>query len=599
MNNTLSQVIFGIGIVLAIAAVAAIFINSFASNNSSLVTNQVSSSSKSSSNNNTTDSGPASPGQSSNSSDTSSTSITINQGSAAQQVSQYYSPNPSHVEHDSKVTWTNNDITMHTATALDGSFDTGLIQPGSSASIETSNTGAIAYKCTLHPWMTGTIDVSSSGSNNGTSSASQASAPPPSPLPSSSNPVTNNNSALSNQQENALPKLNDTNLNVEPVVSGLNEPTTMEFLGPNDFLVLQKSGTVIRVTDGVISSKPLLNVTVPTGITQGMLGIEMVNGTSPDTRTVFLYYTEGVRNTTGQQNQTGEEIQTVGNKVYRYELINGTLTNPQLLLSLPAKQGYMDNGGYLRIGPDGHLYMTVGAITADSVSAVQTLTQNFVNGTPVDGRAGILRMTLDGDPVLNGTGHGLLGNTFPLNLYYGYGLKDSFGIDFDPITGNLWDAEPGRFISDEINLIRAGFNGGFETIQGQSVYVPAAPTGLVNFNGTGKYSDPEFVWTEKIVPVGLKFLNSDKLGVKYQNDLFVGSFLNGNIYHFDLTEDRIQLVVPQSFINNQMATWNSTGSDDITFGSGFGGISSMHVGPDGLLYVISFSNGVIYKISAT
>jgi glucose/arabinose dehydrogenase len=166
------------------------------------------------------------------------------------------------------------------------------------------------------------------------------------------------------------------------------------------------------------------------------------------------------------------------------------------------------------------------------------LTQNFVNGTPVDGRAGILRMTQNGSPVVDNKQHGLLGDNYPLNLYYGYGLKNSFGIDFDPVTGNLWDAEPGRIINDKINLIEPGFNGGFEALQGPSVYSPAAPTDLVSFNGLGKYQDPEFVWTEKVVPVGLKFLTTNKLGEKYQNYIFVGSFLNGNIYHFDLTENR-------------------------------------------------------------
>jgi len=153
-----------------------------------------------------------------------------------------------------------------------------------------------------------------------------------------------------------------------------------------------------------------------------------------------------------------------------------------------------------------------------------------------------------------------------------------------------------RFINDEINRIEPGFNGGFEAIQGQSIYVPAAVSNLVNFNGSGKYSDPEFVWTQKVVPVGLTFLTSDKLGSQYENDMFVGSFLNGNIYHFDLTDDRKNLVIPQSFVYKQMATWNSTGSEDITFGKGFGSVSSLHVGPDGYLYVVSIMDGVIYKI---
>lgn len=591
MNNTLSQVIFGIGIVLAISAIVAIFVNSFASDNSNLG-NSVKPSSAENSNSTAIYTGASTNSETgSNVSKSTLNSIMINQGSAAQQVSQYYTPNPSEVKPKSKVTWTNNDITMHTATALDGSFDTGLIQPGSSASIDVSKTGDIPYKCSLHPWMTGILKVSATGVNNNTTAMSVVSSQVSLQIASNESETSDKNTDTS-----TFPTVNDTNLKVESVVAGLKEPTNMAFLGPEDFLVLQKGGTVVRVTDGIISETPLLNVTVPTGITQGMLGIAISNNSaSNDTKTVFLYYTEVSNNATNQHNQTNQ-IQTLGNKVYKYDLVNGTLKNPKLLLTLPAKQGYMDNGGYLRIGPDDNLYMTVGAITADSVSAVQTLTQNFVNGTAVDGRAGILRMTLNGTPVLNNIGDGLLGNTFPLNLYFGYGLKDSFGIDFDPVTGILWDAEPGRFINDEVNLIKPGFNGGFETIQGPSTYVPAAPTGLVDFNGTGIYRDPEFVWTQKVVPVGLKFLNSDKLGPNYQNDMFIGSFLNGHIYHFDLTKDRNHLIVPSSFNYKQMATWNATGSDEITFGSGFGGISSIHVGPDGFLYVISFTNGEIYKI---
>jgi aldose sugar dehydrogenase len=48
-------------------------------------------------------------------------------------------------------------------------------------------------------------------------------------------------------------------------------------------------------------------------------------------------------------------------------------------------------------------------------------------------RAGILRITQDGKPV----GEGILGNTYPLNLYYAYGIRSSFGMDFDPVSGNM------------------------------------------------------------------------------------------------------------------------------------------------------------------
>ena len=38
---------------------------------------------------------------------------------------------------------------------------------------------------------------------------------------------------------------------------------------------------------------------------------------------------------------------------------------------------------------------------------------------------------------------GIIGDSYPLNLYYAYGIRNSFGIDFDPVTGKLWETENG------------------------------------------------------------------------------------------------------------------------------------------------------------
>jgi aldose sugar dehydrogenase len=62
--------------------------------------------------------------------------------------------------------------------------------------------------------------------------------------------------------------------------------------------------------------------------------------------------------------------------------------------------------------------------------------------------------------------------------------------------------------------------------------------GLFAFNGNGKYSPPEFTWSHSVGPSALKFLDSDKLGKLYKNDMFVGDFNDGNIYHFELNEKR-------------------------------------------------------------
>ena len=69
---------------------------------------------------------------------------------------------------------------------------------------------------------------------------------------------------------------------------------------------------------------------------------------------------------------------------------------------------------------------------------------------------------------------------------------------------------------------------------------------------------PEFTWKQTVGVTSIKFLDSDKLGKDYQNDMFVGDFNNGNLYHFDLSEDRNQLLLngplKDKIANNQDRT---------------------------------------------
>ena len=87
---------------------------------------------------------------------------------------------------------------------------------------------------------------------------------------------------------------------------------------------------------------------------------------------------------------------------------------------------------------------------------------NNKTGKEPDGSGGILRISSDGEPM----GNGVLSNMYPLNLYYAYGIRECFGMDFDPISGTLWDTENGANWGDEINLVTEGFNGGWSKVQG-------------------------------------------------------------------------------------------------------------------------------------
>ena len=73
-----------------------------------------------------------------------------------------FSPQKVTVSVGDTVTWTNNDATGHTASANDGSFATGTIQSGQSATVTFTKAGTFPYHCAIHPSMTGTVVVRSS-----------------------------------------------------------------------------------------------------------------------------------------------------------------------------------------------------------------------------------------------------------------------------------------------------------------------------------------------------------------------------------------------------------------------------------------------------
>jgi aldose sugar dehydrogenase len=402
--------------------------------------------------------------------------------------------------------------------------------------------------------------------------------------------------------------LYDPNLKIELVTAGLDFPTTMAFLGPNDFLILEKNtGNVKRFVNGTLNEKPLLHVTPSIKDERGLLGIAISKKNKNDynnvlhvqnkniSHNVFLYYIickDILKNTDCQ------------NAIYRYDLDNknNVLINPKFLVGVPSFPDPSHIGGIIDIGPDENLYVTVGNFqNTIPIKIYKTRTQNYEDGEAVDGRAGILRLTQDGYPVLNADGTGILGKNYPLNIYYAYGIRNSFGIDFDPVTGKLWDTENGPQFGDEINMVEPGFNSGSDKVygiweanefgdrlknkKGESVVVGNNPANLVNFEGKGHYNPPEFIWVKTIAPTGLLFLNSDKLGSNYKNDMFVGSADGGRIFHFDLNNKRDGLVLKGN-LTDKIAI-DKTDFADILFAEGFSIITDLKQGPDGYPYVVS------------
>jgi glucose/arabinose dehydrogenase len=413
--------------------------------------------------------------------------------------------------------------------------------------------------------------------------------------------------------------LKDNGYMLEPIFNGLKFPTSMAFLGPDDILVLEKNdGTVRRVVNGTMLPEPVLDVNVANTNERGMLGIAISkpNDNNNNDKTdiyrptyVFLYYTEAqtmvddedlayenssnaTTNSTpaiANTDTTQAMEQPLGNRLYRYEFINGKLMNPKLLLDLPALPGPSRNGGAVAIGPDNNVYVTVGDLMTRNGNN-STTAANIIGASDPDGRSGILRVTQDGEIV----GTGILGEEHPINKYYAYGIRNSFGIDFDPVTGKLWDTEDDPTSDGELNLVEPGFNSGWKKIQGMeitardanSAQIATEPDGLVTFNGTGKYSSPELVWNYSAAATALKFMNSDQYGEQYKNDLVVAEYNQRNIYNFDLNQNRTEVMINSSSLEGKIIQ-NRNELEDSIFIKTPGGITDMELGPDGYLYILS------------
>jgi glucose/arabinose dehydrogenase len=401
---------------------------------------------------------------------------------------------------------------------------------------------------------------------------------------------------ITHNRPSPSPDINDPNLQVEEVFEGLELPTSMAFLGEDDILVTEKdSGRVQRIVDGEMQEEPVIDVEVANNDERGLLGIDISNTNGIGQQYVFLYFTESGGGEDGDD--WSEGTPPAGTRLYRYNIVPGIgedaqvqLASETLLLDLPGTPGPRYHGGPVAIGPDNNVYVVIG-----TVDHHETQAQNIEDGPEPDGTSGVMRITQEGEAE---DIQGIISDETPLNLYYAYGIRQSFGMEFDPVTGNLWDTENGPNEYDELNLVEPGFNSGWREVSGLAERAGDLDIeeDLVDFDGRGSYSDPEFTWQQTVAPTGLDFLDSSALGATYQNDLFVGDYNNGNLYHFDLNGDRTQLVLGGDLADRAMDPGDEV--DDILFGTGFGGITDVEVGPDGYLYVLTFQDddGSIFRI---
>ena len=354
------------------------------------------------------------------------------------------------------------------------------------------------------------------------------------------------------------PTLNVEDLIVEKYVSDLCcMVTTMTFVG-DDILFLQKTdGQVRLIQNGTLQLEPVLDVNVDSVGEKGMLGITSVGSS------VYLYFTES-------EKDGGDAL---GNRIYKYDWNGEELINPTLLEELPSNVSH--NGGAMVAGLDDQVYAVIG----------DTLRYSLLQNKPIE--------WLD-DSEIDFKDNGVILELETEKSYFAMGIRNSFGLAIDPVTGNLWATENGDDDFDEINLVPEKFNSGWIVIMG-----PATEAELAELPGYEDYvyDDPEFTWEKVVAPTGLSFTQFHEIDT-YDNSLFVGDCNTGNLYRFELNENRDGFEFSSTFLQDNVVNKNET-MDEIIIGTGFGCVTDIERGPDGFLYVVSLSQGTIYRILPT
>ena len=375
---------------------------------------------------------------------------------------------------------------------------------------------------------------------------------------------------LQNNLLYAQPTLKDPNLQVESFVSGLASPTSMLFLDENNILVLEKDGNVRLVGNGVLQDQPLVSLSVDNKNERGLLGVERIG------ESIFLYAT--VRD--------GEVI----NRIYKYSLGPGAeLSNEEAFMDLPGTPATNHQGGKLAVSKDGYLYSVTGELQRNGKD------QNIVDGPDPDFSGAILKTNPnDGSAAPNNPFQGD-NPSDPINWYQAYGIRNSFGLGVDPVSGTLWDTENGEKSYDEINLVSPGFNSGWKLVMGPISDSGVDESDLVTIPNSN-YKDPILSFVDSFGITDIEFLNSDKLGTEYSNNAFVGDLAYGNLYRFQLNVERTDFNLDAPGLDDRVVD-NDEELDSILFAQGFAGVTDIKTGPDGLLYVLSFDDGTIYRIS--
>ncbi|MBD2534327.1 PQQ-dependent sugar dehydrogenase [Nostoc flagelliforme FACHB-838] len=317
------------------------------------------------------------------------------------------------------------------------------------------------------------------------------------------------------------------NLRVEEVVTGLEVPWGIAFLPNQDMLVTERPGRVRIVRDGKLVQKPVATIDVTDSGEDGLLGIA-THPNFADNRFFYVYYTA---------DRNGSQV----NRVERWQLSNNGLSASRdrvILDNIPVAQYH--NGGRIRFGPDGMLYIGTG----DAGEPQSSQDINSLAGK-------ILRVTPNGEIPPD--------NPFEKSPVYITGIRNTQGFDWaDKSTLWVTDHGPsgdlGRRGHDEVSVAKAGDNLGWPTI-----YRCESQEGLVT---------PSIVWREALPPGGAIIYTGNSIP-EWKGSLIIAA----------LRSQHLQRVVFNPKSPQQVER------HEVYLQSKYGRLREAIMGPDGELYV--------------
>ncbi len=313
---------------------------------------------------------------------------------------------------------------------------------------------------------------------------------------------------------------------VETVAEDLEVPWAIAFSPDGRIFVTERVGKLRVIEDGVLNPEPVKIFDVGFG-EGGLLGIAL-DPNFEENHYLYLYYTYN-------------NFLSTFNKVARFTESDNKLSEEKILLDKIPGASYHD-GGRIKFGPDGKLYITTGE--AGIVANAQDL--NSLGGK-------ILRINSNGS-IPND-------NPFPNSPVYSLGHRNPQGLDWDPITGKLVISEHGPsgergFAHDEVNVIESGKNYGWPEVIGDET--------------DPKYQSPLLhTGTETWAPSGAVFYNSKNIP-EWENKYFIATLRGNHLRMLDLELEE-----------------NKVLSSKALFAGEFGRLRDASIGPDGNLYLLT------------